>query len=171
MPWIAPILRHELEPPQVPLANRWTHWPRYHDYRLKPVRAFRKEIDDITLPYGGMVLPNGLHENLPVSKYFGSFLSFECVERHSANRVMCQFGYNQTRPTHPEDLGEDYCITLRGTQHHDWSDLLSTWVEKWQNHEQTCLRGQLVISFENHDRYMQWYKKRFGQWLSLVAIA
>ncbi|MED6137660.1 hypothetical protein PIB30_066992 [Stylosanthes scabra] len=48
MPWIAPILRHELGPPHVPLANRWNYWPRRYNYRLKPVREFRKEIDDIT---------------------------------------------------------------------------------------------------------------------------
>ncbi|MED6189572.1 hypothetical protein PIB30_097307 [Stylosanthes scabra] len=42
---------------------------------------------------------------------------------------------------------------------------------KWQDHEQTCLRGQPVISFENHDHYMEWYRKRIGQWLSLADIA
>ncbi|MED6110642.1 hypothetical protein PIB30_044864 [Stylosanthes scabra] len=38
--------------PQVPLANRWNRWPRRQDYRLKPVRDFRVEIDAITSPYG-----------------------------------------------------------------------------------------------------------------------
>ncbi|MED6173181.1 hypothetical protein PIB30_056874 [Stylosanthes scabra] len=114
-------------------------------------------------PYRGMVFLDGLREDLPVSKYYDPLLSFECVEWYSANQVMRQFGYNQTRPADPEDLGEDHCLVLCETQHHDLSDLLSKWVDKWQDCEHTCLRGQPVNSFANHDRYMKWYRKRSCQ--------
>ncbi|MED6200763.1 hypothetical protein PIB30_088409 [Stylosanthes scabra] len=116
MPWIAPIPRHELGPPHVPLANR------RQEVRLKPMQEYRKEIDDMSSPYGllwrpyrGMDLPDGLQEELPVSKYF-------------------------------EDLGKDHRITLRGTQHHDWSILHSTWVAKWQKREHThvCILRKLM---------------------------
>ncbi|MED6165590.1 hypothetical protein PIB30_101045, partial [Stylosanthes scabra] len=100
----------------------WNRWPRRNEYRVKPVLDFRREIDGITAPYG-----------------FGPLLSFECVEWHSADRVTRQSGLNQYRPDHPEDLGTNHCITLRGTQHHDWSDIctgiryktLSTLLKMW----------------------------------------
>ncbi|MED6211280.1 hypothetical protein PIB30_072196 [Stylosanthes scabra] len=125
MPWIAPIPRHELGHPQVPLSNRWNRWPKCHDYRLKPVRDFRVEIDAIMSPYGFLWRPYG-------AWFYPTVYMKACPFPY---RVMRQFGYNQTQPADSEDLGADHCIVLQGTQHHDWSDLLSKWVDKWQARE------------------------------------
>ncbi|MED6122778.1 hypothetical protein PIB30_043069 [Stylosanthes scabra] len=80
------------------ISNGWNYWPRRHEVRLKPVQEYRKKTDDMALSYGflwrpyrGMDLPDGLQEELSVFKYFGPLLSFECVEWHSADRVMRQF--------------------------------------------------------------------------------
>ncbi|MED6161891.1 hypothetical protein PIB30_065053 [Stylosanthes scabra] len=116
-------------------ASRWNHWRRHQDYRLTPVREYRKENDNMSSPYGS---------------YGGHIGAWIYLMGYMKS---CPF------PTLPEDLGEDHCITLRGTQHHDWSVLHGTWVEKWRNCEQTILRGQppgkkMLIPQTNRNKMM-----------------
>ncbi|MED6150827.1 hypothetical protein PIB30_076255 [Stylosanthes scabra] len=137
-------------------ASRWNRWLRRHDYRLMPMRDFRVEIDAITSPYGINSYGGHIGAWFFLTGYMKTCPFPSSVARCCpSNRVMRQFGYNQTRPADPEDVGEDHCIVLRRNQHHDWSDLLSKWVDKWQDREQTCLRGQPINSFANHDHYME----------------
>ncbi|KAL4390146.1 hypothetical protein AHAS_Ahas03G0115900 [Arachis hypogaea] len=42
-----------------------------------------------------MIIPGELHGHLYVCDIVAPLLSFECIEWHPADRVMCQFGFAQ----------------------------------------------------------------------------
>ncbi|XP_072087434.1 serine/threonine-protein phosphatase 7 long form homolog [Arachis hypogaea] len=127
LPCITPVPRQSLPPAEMPVAMRWSHSYRSKAWLSKTIEVFRKEIDNmdefVWRPYEGLIIPDELHGHLEVCHIVAPLLSFECVEWHPANRVMCQFGYAQPPAVARKIPLREHCITLRGVQLYDWTVL------------------------------------------------
>ncbi|MED6132883.1 hypothetical protein PIB30_022962 [Stylosanthes scabra] len=93
MPWLAPIRRDDLVDPFVPLTLRWSHWRNLGHYEQMSVTRIRQILDQmgqnafIWQPYRGVPLPVDLYAQQELISTVSPLLSFECDERHSADRV------------------------------------------------------------------------------------
>ncbi|KAL4286790.1 hypothetical protein AHAS_Ahas19G0121400 [Arachis hypogaea] len=118
MPFLAPIPRHQLA-----LLRYQLHAGGVIIH--EPMRGCRGErlcniLQFMFQPYLGIIVSAELQHHLHVCDMIGPLVSFECVECHPMDRVVCQYGYAQFPPLPAQDIPLDqHCYTLRGIHYHD----------------------------------------------------
>ncbi|QHO42205.1 uncharacterized protein DS421_5g152180 [Arachis hypogaea] len=164
MPCLAPVPRQTLPPAEIPVARRWSHSERTTAWSSKTFEW---------RPYDRLVLPDELQPHLEVCDIVAPLLSFECVEWHPMDRVMCQFGYVQPPLRAPRDIPLDqHCIVLRGVQLHDWTVLHGPWIAEWANKRHSRMRDQHPLptwDFLPTVEYQDWYVRSYAHLLRLTG--
>ncbi|XP_020967460.1 serine/threonine-protein phosphatase 7 long form homolog [Arachis ipaensis] len=181
LPYLSPLPR---EPRSFPLANRWRNWERGdRRYRYLKLDHFRKAFDELQegqfvwVAYAvdrvdPNIIPPEIYMQSVVWSATVSLVSFECIEWHATNRVRRQFGFVQGVPTQEQNLDKAHGEVLTGPKNLNWvtAPSHSIWVMHWTNMYHYILSELPIPSQHPLDSYMNWYRSKFGNRLSLSNL-
>ncbi|KAF1885190.1 hypothetical protein Lal_00029079 [Lupinus albus] len=94
-------------------------------------------------------------------------ICFAIVEWHASDRVMRQFGLQQTIPQDPSNFDKLHKMDLRGKNEYNWPKKHEVWIKISESREQCVVNG--VPDNEtlyHHSQYMQWYLQRTKRYIS-----
>ncbi|QHO08005.1 uncharacterized protein DS421_14g468720 [Arachis hypogaea] len=158
LPYLSPLPR---EPRSFSLANRWRNWERGdRRYRYLKLGHFRKAFDE--LQEGQFVwvayAVDRVDPNITPPEIYMQFRR--------------QFGFVQGQPSQEQNLEKAHGETLKGPKNLNWATepSHSNWVMHWSNRYNYVLSELPMPSHHLLDSYMQWYRSKYGDHLTLSSL-
>ncbi|QHO19370.1 uncharacterized protein DS421_11g328300 [Arachis hypogaea] len=155
LPYLSPVPR---EPRSFPLANRWRNWERTdRRFRYLKLDHFRKAFDE-----------------LQEGQFVWVAYAVDCVDPNiiPAEIYMQSFGFVQDIPSPEQNLAKAHGEVLTGPKNLNWATAPShsKWVMHWTNRYHYLLDQLPMPSQHPLDYYMNWYRTKYGNRLSLSNV-
>ncbi|KAF1891149.1 hypothetical protein Lal_00001290 [Lupinus albus] len=153
-----------------PLVKRWSQRLIMTNIPGHAVNIIRTMLDSLRIdqfvwtPYRNM---NISREISNISRARVPLICFAIVEWHPVDRVMRQFGMQQSIPKDPPNFDKLHMTDLRGKNDYNWSQKHNRWIEKWSNWENYVIDGIPDIEpLYHYSEYIQWYLQRTRKYIS-----
>ncbi|KAF1894712.1 hypothetical protein Lal_00021004 [Lupinus albus] len=169
IPILAPRL-HDTTLQFFPLVKRWSQHLITTNIPGHAVNIIRAMLDRLRVnqfvwtPYTTMNIMGSISD---ICRASVPLICFAIVEWHASNRVMRQFGLQQTIPQDPSNFDKLHKMDLRGKNEYNWPKKHEVWIKMWESREQCVVNG--VPDNEtlyHHSQYMQWYLQRTRRYIS-----
>ncbi|XP_052117786.1 serine/threonine-protein phosphatase 7 long form homolog [Arachis duranensis] len=118
------------------------------------------------------IIPTEIYMQSVVWSATVPLVSFECIEWHATDRVRRQFGFIQGVPNPEQNLAKAHGEVLTGPKNLNWATAPShsKWVMHWTNRYHYVLDELPMPSQHPLDSYMNWYRTKYGNRLSLSNV-
>ncbi|KAL2336472.1 hypothetical protein Fmac_010918 [Flemingia macrophylla] len=158
-------------PVGVPIGLRWTVGTKNKLPIPDDVRSIRHVFDTMTRQdiiwqaYNPDVLtqlPEICRQGEGIWQSVCPLISFMTYEWHQPDRVMRQFGWQQSIPHPPMQPAEIHFMTCRGKDPVEWQTILCPVIEAWTRRQTTCfLQTEPQVGLlSSNSEYMRWFKKK-----------
>ncbi|KAJ7950449.1 Serine/threonine-protein phosphatase [Quillaja saponaria] len=162
--------------PPGPLACRWRGVRILTEVSKHVLKQYRFQLDNLSSkqmvwqPYTDDVvhsLPDFCFSGRDIWRAVVPLICFHIIEWHQPDRVMRQFGLQQSIPKLPKQEDHLHKIDLRGRFNFDWHQHHKRFIEIWSQRASFVVVGQpLDGPLGYHSEYMTWFRGITRRWMS-----
>ncbi|XP_047982231.1 uncharacterized protein LOC125223231 isoform X2 [Salvia hispanica] len=155
--------------PSAPYGSRWNVGFKLETVGTHVLVLYRDQLDNmkddqfIWDPYPPEVLaslPEYCLSGRQIWQTVAPLICFDVVEFHHADRVLRQFGQQQSIPALCDTIPDIHLTDRRGRQNYDWAHHHRQFVDMWAERRARVICGPPIDGpMDQSDPYMMWYRR------------
>ncbi|KAK4491786.1 hypothetical protein RD792_002562 [Penstemon davidsonii] len=163
------IVAGEYSLPAPPYGSRWNVSFKLESLGKQVLILYRDQLDNmkddqfVWEPYPDDVLaslPEYCLSGKNIWQTLSPLICFDVVEFHHPDRVLRQFGQQQTIPAFCDTIPDIHLTDRRGRQNYDWALHHRQFVDMWADRYSRIVTAPVIdCQMDQSDSYMIWYRR------------